>query len=59
MKSKLYFVASPKSKVTIDEIKPGERVVVTAMETKAKDGETTMVASEVRLGGAGTTASKQ
>jgi hypothetical protein len=47
-----------KAKLKADEIKPGERVVVTAMETKGKDGKTTMVATEVRLGDANTTASK-
>jgi hypothetical protein len=39
-----------KAKVKLDDIKIGERVVVTAMETKGKDGKTTMVATEVRLG---------
>jgi hypothetical protein len=34
---------------TVDSIKPGERVVVTAVEAKGKDGKTVMVASEVRL----------
>lgn len=38
-----------KAKATAEEIKPGERVVVTATETKGKDGKTTMIASEVRL----------
>lgn len=38
-----------KARVTADDIKPGERVVVTATETKGKDGKTTMIASEVRL----------
>jgi hypothetical protein len=38
-----------KAKVTADDIKPGERVVVTATEIKGKDGKTTMIASEVRL----------
>lgn len=33
-----------------DEIKIGERVVVMAMETKEKDGKTTLVATEIRLG---------
>lgn len=47
-----------KAKVKVDEIKPGERVVVTAMETKGKDGKATMVATEVRLGATSTTASK-
>lgn len=47
-----------KAKVTIDDIKPGERVVVTATETKGKDGKATMIATEVRLGAANTTASK-
>lgn len=47
------------TKVGVDEIKSGERVVVTATETKGKDGKTAMVASEVRLGAADTTASKQ
>ena len=47
-----------KAKVKVDDIKPGERVVVTATETKGKDGKTTMIATEVRVGGASTTASK-
>ena len=38
-----------KAKATADDIKTGERVVVTATETKGKDGKTTMIASEVRL----------
>jgi hypothetical protein len=32
-----------------EDIKPGERVVVTAMETKGKDGKTMMIATEIRL----------
>lgn len=47
-----------KAKVNIDEIKPGERVVVTATETKGKDGKATLVATEIRLGSANATASK-
>jgi hypothetical protein len=47
-----------KAKVKVDEIKPGERIVVTATETKGKDGKTSMVATDIRLGAAGTTASK-
>lgn len=47
-----------KATVKADDIKPGERVVVTAMEIKGKDGKTTMVATEVRLGAATTAASK-
>jgi translation initiation factor IF-1 len=38
-----------KVKATADDIKQGDRVVVTATETKGKDGQTTMIASEVRL----------
>jgi hypothetical protein len=38
-----------KTKVKAEDIKPGERVVVTATETKGKDGKTSMIASEVRL----------
>ena len=38
-----------KTKATADDIKPGERVVVTATETKGKDGQTLMIASEIRL----------
>jgi hypothetical protein len=34
---------------TLDSIKQGERVVVTAVETKGKDGKTVLVATEVRL----------
>lgn len=47
-----------KAKITLDNIKPGERVVVTATETKGKDGKATMVATEVRLGDTNTAASK-
>jgi hypothetical protein len=47
-----------KAAVKVDDIKSGERVVVTAMESKGKDGKTTMVATEVRLGVATTAASK-
>jgi hypothetical protein len=38
-----------KTKTTIDDIKPGERIVVTATEKKGADGQTTMIATEVRL----------
>lgn len=34
---------------TLDSIKQGERIVVTAVETKGKDGKPVMVATEVRL----------
>jgi hypothetical protein len=34
---------------TLDSIKQGERVVVTAVETKGADGKTAMVVTEVRL----------
>lgn len=47
-----------KTPVAIDEIKPGERVVVTAMQTKGQDGKVTMIATEVRLGAAAATARK-
>ena len=47
-----------KTRVAIDELKPGERVVVTAMQTKGKDGKVTMVATEVRLGAASASAQK-
>lgn len=47
-----------KAKVKVDDLKPGERVVVTATETKGKDGKTTMIATEVRVGAANTSASK-
>jgi hypothetical protein len=33
--------------------RPGERVFVTATETKGKDGKTTMIATEIRLPEAG------
>jgi hypothetical protein len=42
-----------KTKVGAEDIKTGERVVVTAIQTKGKDGKTTMVASEVRLAAPG------
>jgi hypothetical protein len=38
-----------KAKVPAGDIKPGERVVVTATETKGKDGKPAMIASEIRL----------
>jgi hypothetical protein len=38
-----------KAKAKVEDIKPGERVVVTATETEGKDGKTTMIATEVRL----------
>ena len=38
-----------KAKVTAQDITPGERVVVTAMEKKGPDGKSVMIASEVRL----------
>jgi hypothetical protein len=47
-----------KAKVKAEELKPGERVVVTAMETKGKDGKTVLVGTEIRLGTANTTASR-
>jgi hypothetical protein len=47
-----------KTRVKVDDIKPGERVVVTAKETKGKDGKTSIVATVIRLGTANTTASK-
>ena len=47
-----------KAKVNVEELKPGERVVVTATETKGKDGKASLVATEVRLGAAGATAAK-
>jgi len=38
-----------KTKSTADDIRPGERIVVTATETKGTDGNLTMIATEVRL----------
>ena len=38
-----------KKKTTADDIKPGERVVVSATQTKGTHGSTTMIATEVRL----------
>jgi hypothetical protein len=38
-----------KAKVTAEDIKPGQRVVVTATEQKGADGKSMMLASEVRL----------
>ena len=35
------------------DIRPGHRVVVTATETKDKDGKTSMIASRVQVGAAG------
>jgi translation initiation factor IF-1 len=47
-----------KTKVKAEEIKPGERVVVTATETKGTDGKVTLVANEIRLGTAKAAGSK-
>jgi hypothetical protein len=37
------------TKVKIDDIRDGERIVVSATETKGKDGKTTPVATQVTL----------
>jgi hypothetical protein len=42
-----------KAKITVQDIKSGERVVVTAREKKGPDGKAMMLASEVRLAEAG------
>ncbi len=47
-----------KAKLTAADIKVGNRVVVVATETKDKDGKTTLVAKEVRLGTAAASARK-
>jgi hypothetical protein len=39
-----------RARAKAEDIKPGDRVVVTAIETKDKDGTTTVVATEIRLG---------
>ena len=44
------------AKATAEDIKAGDRVVVSATETKGQDGKPVLVASEVRLGSAATTA---
>ena len=41
-----------RTKATVEDIKPGERVVVTATETKGKDGRPSLIATEIRLRGA-------
>jgi hypothetical protein len=46
------------ARVKLDDIKPGERIVVTALETKGKDGKKTMVATEVKLAAASASAQK-
>ena len=43
-----------KTAADVRDIKRGERVVVTQIETKDKDGKPTLVATEVRLGAAAT-----
>ena len=48
-----------KAKVKADDIKVGERVVVSATETKGRDGKPVLVATEVRLGASSTTAKTQ
>lgn len=47
-----------KTKVKVEELKPGERVVITATETKGNDGKASLVATEVRVGAATATVSK-
>ena len=47
-----------KTQVKVEEVKPGERVVVTTTDTKGTDGKPTLVATEIRLGSANTTVSK-
>ena len=47
-----------KTKANADEIKPGERVVVMAEETKDKDGKATFVATIIRLAASSNAASK-
>jgi translation initiation factor IF-1 len=41
------------------DIRTGDRVVVTATETKGKDGKTFLLASQVQLGTAGTPSAKK
>jgi hypothetical protein len=38
-----------KTRVALDDLKTGERVVVTATETKGKNGKSMMIATEIRL----------
>jgi hypothetical protein len=45
-------VRQGKAKATADDIRTGDRVVVTATETKGQDGKPLLVANEVRLGAA-------
>ena len=47
-----------KTPVKADDIKAGERIVVTVLETKGKDGKATMAATEVRLAAANAAASR-
>jgi hypothetical protein len=47
-----------KVKAKPDDIRAEDRVVISARETKGKDGKVTMIATEVRLGAASTTPSK-
>jgi hypothetical protein len=41
-----------KSPVKAADIKPGERIVVTAVEAKGQDGKPTMIATEIKLAAA-------
>jgi hypothetical protein len=47
-----------KANVKVNDIKPGERAVVTATETKDTNGKPTLIATEVRLRVLNTAASK-
>lgn len=47
-----------KVRVKVEQITDGERAVVTATETKGKDGKVMLVATEIRLGATNATASK-
>jgi hypothetical protein len=45
--------------VSPDDIQPGERIVVTAVQTRDEDGRVTMVATEVKLGTSAREAKKE
>jgi translation initiation factor IF-1 len=51
-------VVRGKTAIKLADIRTGDRVVVTATETKGKDGKTSLVVNQIQLGTASTSAKK-
>ena len=52
-------VVRGKAVLKASDIRTGDRVVVTATETKGKDGKTSLVANQIQLGTAATPSAKK